>query len=184
MKPWITLAIGTQKVAEPSSVVQPDFATSEKFAIAVRPVRSASLPLLKRSRLASNGRQVIRSPAEPASSLEFSAALYSVGAEGVKSSLMPGWLASKAGMICSCQIARSSLRQLSIVSVTSWAKAAEPASSVVPSSAPFSGVVLIRWFSLLVGRSPRFTGRPGARPGPARYVRRSRRAASPRRQST
>ena len=46
MKPWITEAIGTQKVAAPSSVDQADLATSEKFAIAARSVRSASLPLL------------------------------------------------------------------------------------------------------------------------------------------
>ena len=43
MKPWITEAIGTQKVAAPSSVDQPDFATSEKFAIAARSLRSASV---------------------------------------------------------------------------------------------------------------------------------------------
>ena len=97
MKPWMTLAIGTQKVAEPSSVDQPDLATSEKLAIAARPVRSASWPLLKSSRLASNGRQVMRSPAEPASSLEFSAALYSVGAEGAKLTLMPGWPPRRPG---------------------------------------------------------------------------------------
>ena len=66
----------------PSSVVQADLATSEKFAIAARSVRSASWPFLKSSRPGSNGRQVIRSPAVPPSSLAFSAALYSVGARG------------------------------------------------------------------------------------------------------
>ena len=55
-----------------------------------RSVRSARWPLLKSSSEASNGRQVMRSPAVPASSLAFSAALYSVGADGEKMTLMPG----------------------------------------------------------------------------------------------
>jgi hypothetical protein len=91
MKPWITEAIGTQKVAAPSSVDQPDLATSEKFAMAGRSVRSARCPFSKRARPGSNGRQVMRSPAEPASSLELRTALYFAGAEGLNWSLMPGW---------------------------------------------------------------------------------------------
>src|SRR3954447_24859520 len=54
------------------------------------------------------------SPAEPPSSLAFRAELYSLGAVGWNLSLMSGCLASNAGMIFSCQIGRSSLRQLSI----------------------------------------------------------------------
>ena len=42
---------------------------------------------------------MIRSPALPAASLEFSAALYSAGAVGAKTTLMPGFAASKAGMV-------------------------------------------------------------------------------------
>ena len=67
MKPWITEASGTQKVAAPSSVCQADLATGEKLAIAASEVRSASLPLLYSSSEASKGRQVTRSPADPAS---------------------------------------------------------------------------------------------------------------------
>src|ERR1051325_3413995 len=119
MKPWITDAIGTQKVLEPSSVDHADFATGEKFSMPGRLVRSASWPLLKRSSEASKGRQVMRSPTEPASSLALSAALYSVGAEGEKTTLMPGLAFSKAGISFSCQMERSSLRQLSMVSVAS-----------------------------------------------------------------
>ncbi|MCY1239765.1 hypothetical protein D9M72_525760 [compost metagenome] len=86
----------------------------------------------------------MRSPAEPASSLAFSAALYSVGAVGANLTLMPGCLASKAGISFSCQIARSSLRQLSIVSVTSsaWARPAEPR-MLDASSRPLSVVRVI-----------------------------------------
>jgi hypothetical protein len=123
MNPWMTEAIGTQNVDLPSSVVQADFATSEKFSMPGSEVRSASLPLLKSSSEASNGRQVMRSPAEPASSLALSAALYSVGAEGENTTLIPGFFASKAGISFSCQMARSSLRQLSMVSVLSCAAA-------------------------------------------------------------
>src|SRR5262245_4357839 len=65
----------------------------------------------------------MRSPAEPASSLALSAALYSVGAIGAKTTLMPGFAFSKTGISFSCQMARSSLRQLSMLSVTSSAKA-------------------------------------------------------------
>ena len=75
------------------------------------------------------------SPAVPASSLEFSAALYSFGAVGWKFSLMPGWLFSKAGMIFSCQIGRSSLRQLSMVSVASAARAGAAAPARTPDAA-------------------------------------------------
>jgi hypothetical protein len=46
--------------------------------------------------------------------LAFSAALYSGGAEGVKFTLMSGLAFSKAGMSFCCQMARSSLRQLSM----------------------------------------------------------------------
>ena len=129
----MTEAIGTQKVEAPSSVCQADFATSEKFAIEARSLRSANCPFLNNSSEASKGRQVIRSPAEPASSLEFSTALYSAGALGAKLTLMPGLASSKAGMMVSCQICRSSLRQLSMVSVASCAEAA-PASRALVSS--------------------------------------------------
>src|SRR6187200_2481539 len=61
----------------------------------------------------------MRSPAEPASSLAFSAALYSVGAEGEKTTVMPGLSFSKAGISFSFQIGTSSLRQLSMVIVVS-----------------------------------------------------------------
>ena len=88
----------------------------------------------------------------PASSLEFSAALYSVGAEGLKATLIPGCEASKAGMIFSCQIGRSSLRQLSIVRFTSWAKAAPPATSVEPRSRVVS--LMCIFLSLMVGQRP------------------------------
>src|SRR6188474_706885 len=123
MKPWMTEAIGTQKVVLPSSVLQPERATGPKFSIPLRSVTAARYPFLNRSSEESNGRQVMRSPAVPASSLEFSAALYSVGAVGENTTLMPGFAFSNAGMILSCQIVRSSLRQLSIVSVTSPAGA-------------------------------------------------------------
>ena len=101
----------------------------------------------------------MRSPAEPASSFEFSAALYSVGAEGVKLSLMPGWLASKAGMICllpdrEVVVAPALDRQRDVLG-----EGAGPASSVVPSSAPFSGVGLIGFLPV------RWGGRPGSPAG-------------------
>src|SRR5215510_2941617 len=99
MKPWMTEAIGTQKVDLPSSVDQAALATGVKFSMPDRLVRSASCCFLKSSRDVSNGRQVMISPAEPASSLAFSEALYSVGAVGEKTILMPGFLASNAGMI-------------------------------------------------------------------------------------
>ncbi len=93
---------------------------------------------------------MIRSPAEPASSLAFSAALYSVGAEGAKFTLMPGLAFSKAGMSFSCQMARSSLRQLSMVSVASCAIAAPPvASTLDPSKNAVKILVDMMSFSLL-----------------------------------
>src|SRR5437868_7163150 len=118
MKPWITEAIGTQNTVLPSSVIQALLATSPKFSIPLRSFSGARFPLLNRSSEASNGRQLIRSPAVPPWSLVLSAALYSVGAVGWKATLMLGYLASNAGMILSCQIERSSLRQLSIVRFT------------------------------------------------------------------
>src|SRR4051812_44602149 len=121
MKPWMTEAIGTQKLDLPSSVCQADLATGEKFSMPGSDERSARLPFLNSSSDLSNGRQVIRSPAEPAASLAPSAASYSVGAEGANTTLMPGFLASKAGISLSFQMARSSPRQLSILSVTSAA---------------------------------------------------------------
>src|SRR4051812_24282349 len=112
MKPWMTEAIGTQKVDLPSSVVQAAFATGEKFSIPGRSFKLVKLPFLNSASDLSKGRQVMMSPALPASILAEVAASYSVGAVGEKTSLMPGFLASKAGMIFSCQICRSSLRQL------------------------------------------------------------------------
>src|SRR5262245_52367583 len=117
MKPWMTEAIGTQNVALPSSVVHADLATAAKPSMPGRLVRSASCPLLYSASDLSNGRHVMRSPAEPASSFAAVAASYSVGAVGEKVTLMPGFFASNAGMILSCQIDRSSVRQLSMVSV-------------------------------------------------------------------
>ena len=85
MKPWITEAMGTQKVVLPSSVVQALLATSEKFAMEGRSFSGARWPLLNSSSEASNGRQVMMSPAVPPSRRAFSAALYSLGAVGVNS---------------------------------------------------------------------------------------------------
>ncbi len=146
MKPWMTEAIGTQKVVLPSSVLQPERATEPKFSMPPRSVTGARWPFLNSSSEASNGRQVMRSPAVPASSLELSAALYSVGAVGENTTLMPGFAFSKAGMILSCQIGRSSFRQLSMVRVTSSAEAASdhiamPATSAVAPSAAARNVL-------------------------------------------
>src|SRR5690242_9607111 len=124
MKPWMTEAIGTQNVVLPSSVDQPERATDPKFSMPFRSFSDVRLPFWNSCSERSNGRQVMRSPAVPASSLEFSTASYSVGAVGENTILMPGFDFSKAGMILSCQIGKSSLRQLSIVSVTSLAGAA------------------------------------------------------------
>src|SRR5581483_44647 len=66
---------------------------------------------------ASNGRQVIRSPAEPPSRRELSAALYSVGAVGLNTTWMSGWAFSKAGMIVFVHRSASSFPQLAMVSV-------------------------------------------------------------------
>src|SRR5689334_2356564 len=118
MKPWMTEAIGTQKTSLPSSVIQALFATSPKLSMPGRSLSEVKRPCWNRPSETSNGRQVIRSPAVPPSSLVFSAALYSVGAVGAKTTWMLGFLASKAGMILSDQIDRSSLRQLSMVNVT------------------------------------------------------------------
>ena len=119
MKPWMTEAIGTQNVVLPSSVVQALLATSEKFSIPLMSLTGARYPLLKRSSDASNGRQVMRSPAVPPSSRELSAALYSVGTIALNVTLMSGCCFSKAGMIWLFQISASSFRQLSMVSVVS-----------------------------------------------------------------
>src|SRR5262245_62657275 len=142
MKPWMTDAMGTQYVTLPSSVLQPERATGPKASMPARSVTGARWPLLYSSSEASNGRQVIKSPAVPASSLVFSAALYSVGAVGENTTLMPGFLASKAGMIFSCQIGRSSLRQLSMVSVTSSAEASTaPSDRLNRNAAPASAAM-------------------------------------------
>src|SRR5215207_2208977 len=122
MKPWITEATGTQKVVLPSSVDHPALATSENLSMPGTSLTEVRCPFLNSSSEASKGRQAMMSPAVPASSLELRAALYSVGALGWNTILMSGWAFSKAGMILSFQICRSSLRQLSIVSVV-WAKA-------------------------------------------------------------
>src|SRR4051812_49392287 len=87
------------------------------------PVSDSSLPRWNSCREASKGRQVMMSPAEPPSSLAFRAELYSLGAVGWNLSLMSGCLASNAGMIFSCQIGRSSLRQLSITRSVACAEA-------------------------------------------------------------
>src|SRR6266545_4970271 len=120
----MTEAIGTQKTVLPSSVIQALLATSPKFSMPFRSFSAARLPSWNSLSEMSNGRQVIRSPAVPPWSLEFSAALYSVGAVGWNWTLMFGYLAWNAGMIFSSQIDLSSLRQLSIVSVTCSPEAA------------------------------------------------------------
>src|SRR5690606_28369061 len=112
MKPWMTEAIGTQKVDAPSAGCHADLATSEKCSMPARSFSDARWPLLNSSSEAPNGRQVMRSPAEPASSLALSAALYAVGAEGENTTLMPALAFSKAGISFSFQIGRSSFRQL------------------------------------------------------------------------
>src|ERR1700751_5376936 len=67
------------------------------------------------SRDLSNGRQAIRSPAVPALSFASKIALYSVGAVGEKTTSISGCFFMKAGKMVSCQIFKSSLRQLSMV---------------------------------------------------------------------
>src|ERR1700740_1967922 len=67
------------------------------------------------SRDLSNGRQAIRTPAVPALSFASKIALYSVGAVGEKTTSISGCFFMKAGKIVSCQIFKSSLRQLSMV---------------------------------------------------------------------
>src|SRR5690349_8031434 len=114
----MTEAIGTQKMVLPSSVIQALFATSPKLSMPGRSFSEARLPCWNSASEASNGRQLTKSPAVPPVSLVFSAALYSVGAVGAKTTWMLGFFASNAGMIVSDQIFRSSLRQLSMVSVT------------------------------------------------------------------
>src|SRR5260370_32272743 len=99
MKPWITEAIGTQNVVLPSSVVQADLATSEKFFMPARSLSGSSCFLLNRSSDASNGRQVMRSPAVPPASRALTAALYSAGALGANSTLMSGYFLLNAGLI-------------------------------------------------------------------------------------
>src|ERR1700730_3891391 len=130
MKPCRTAATGTQKVVLPSSVLQPDVATAPNLSMPAMSLTLVSWPFLKSSSEASKGRQVMMSPAVPASSLEFRAALYSFGAVGWKLSLMPGCPFSKTGMIFSCQIGRSSLRQLSMVSTVSAARAGTAAAKI------------------------------------------------------
>ena len=75
MKPWMTEAIGTQNGVLPSSVIQALWATALKLPIPSRSVNEARWPSSNRVREASNGRQVIRSPAVPPSSRVASAAL-------------------------------------------------------------------------------------------------------------
>src|SRR5918997_2366892 len=122
MKPWITDAIGMQKVVLPSSVDQALLATSEKFSIPFTSLTGRSCPFLNRSREASKGRQVMRSPAVPPARRALRAALYSVGGSALNWTLMFGCRLLKAGMILEFQTSASSLRQLSMVRV--WAEAA------------------------------------------------------------
>ena len=132
MKPWITEPIGTQKVDLPSSVVQALLATSEKFFMLGKSFSGARLPRVKSCSEASNGRQVMMSPAVPACSLASSAALYSFGAVGLNSTAISGCLAMKAGMIFCFQMSASSLRQLSI---ESFPAEAPPLSAALASAA-------------------------------------------------
>src|SRR5918993_33118 len=111
-----------QNVVLPSSVDQALFATSEKFSMPFTSLTEARLPFLNKSREASNGRQVMRSPAVPPASRALRAALYSVGGSALNCTLMFGCFLLKAGMILVFHTSASSFRQLSIVSV--WAEAA------------------------------------------------------------
>src|SRR5690606_31829370 len=131
----------------------------------------------------------MRSPAEPASSLAFRAALYSVGADGENTTLMPGFFASKAGMIFSCQMERSSLRQLSTVSVTSSACAAPAmARTLVARSRPLivlrvmSFSPFLRACAIEFVLSECFEGPAQALPRPFERRRRGARIRRPRRQ--
>src|SRR5438552_16151888 len=88
-----------------------------------RSLTGARNPCLNRPSDRSNGRQVIRSPAVPPENFAFSAALYSVGAVGPKTTLMFGYRLVNAGMIVSCHTGKTSLRQLSMVTDTGpWAE--------------------------------------------------------------
>src|SRR5919112_365211 len=111
-----------QKVVLPSSVDQALFATSEKFSNPFTSLTETRLPFLNRSRDASNGRQVMRSPAVPPARRALRAALYSVGGSALNCTLMFGCFLLKAGMILVFHTSASSLRQLSMVRV--WAEAA------------------------------------------------------------
>src|SRR5215211_2180272 len=115
----MTEAIGTQNTSAPSSVIHALLATSPKFSMPGRSFKEVRCPCWNNSSEASKGRQVIRSPAVPPCSLVLRTPLYSAGAVGEKTKWMLGYLASKAGMIVSSQMDRSSLRQLSMVRVTS-----------------------------------------------------------------
>ena len=84
MKPCSTAATGTQKVVVPSSVDQPALATGPKLSMPGMSLTLVICFFLKSSSEASKGRQAMMSPAVPASSFEFSAALYSLGAVGLK----------------------------------------------------------------------------------------------------
>src|SRR5918992_3444441 len=130
----MTDAIGTQKTSLPSSVIQADLATSPKFSMPGRSLSGARWPSSKSSSEASNGRQVMRSPALPPSSLLLSAALYSVGAVGANVTWMSGYVASNAGMMVSSQTVRSSFRQLSMTS--SPAPPAPPVAAGLPAGLP------------------------------------------------
>src|SRR5918998_6389169 len=98
MKPWITDAIGMQKVVLPSSVDQALLATSEKFSMPLTSLTEVKLPFLNRSREASNGRQVMRSPAVPPAKRALRAALYSVGGSALEWTLVVGGFLLKGGM--------------------------------------------------------------------------------------
>src|SRR6187549_1180159 len=100
MNPWMTDAIGTQNVVLPSSVVQALLATSEKLFIPGSSFTATRLPFLNRSSDASNGRQVMMSPAVPPARRALRAALYSVGGSALNCTLMLGCCLLKAGMIC------------------------------------------------------------------------------------
>ena len=99
----------------PSSVCQALLATLEKLLMPFKPSSASSCFLANNSRLLSNGRQVIKSPALPACSFASSAALYSVGALGAKTTSIFGNFLLKAGIIWVCQIFKSSLRQDSML---------------------------------------------------------------------
>ena len=101
------------------------------------------LMLLIELQRASNGRQVMRSPAVPPARRALSAALYSAGAEGENSTLMSGIMLVEGGNDLLFQMSASSLRQLSIFKDPASA-AAMPAMRLASATpAPTNALMLV-----------------------------------------